>query len=255
MKKIFAIFGALALLVSCNKDNKTDNGSIIDDGGNGGTTELHQSLKGSNYYPILMDQTTFDKIASKVAADLRCQDGGDAASTRPMYIWNGYAGNTASGLSFYGGADGFTSLVVNDQNPEVGSRWSGQGIFVKKTDPGFDKIKEIGAGYYFHFAYKGAAGVSHCVYPTWGGKEYRVSIGEGEKFVDQGNAYDFIAPISNGGKFVANEWNEYEIAISDTGINFAAEANEAAGNNIFCSLSGGVNGTVLNLDAVFFYKK
>ncbi|MCR5018003.1 MAG: hypothetical protein K6A64_04335 [Bacteroidales bacterium] len=252
MKKYLLIAAAaLMAFAACEKDPE-NGGEIIDDGGNGGNgnTETVSSLNGSNYYPILMDAVTFEKIKSKVVADLRAQDGGDAESTRPLYIWSGYSGAEAAGLNFYGNAEGFTCFSVN------GGVWSGFGVFLKKTDPGFAKMAELAkGGYYLHFALKGPAGVSHCIYPAWGGKEYRVSVGDGAKFADGDNTYDFIAPISNGGKFVANEWNEYEIALSDTGLDYTAPAAEEAGQNIFCGLSGSVAGTLLQIDAAFFYKK
>jgi hypothetical protein len=252
MKKFFLFAAAALMAFAACEQNPVDNGGIIDDnGGNGGQTETVASLNGSNYYPILMDAVTFEKIQSKVAADLRAQDGGDENSTRPLYIWNGYDGAESAGLNFYGNAEGFTCFSVNGAGG-----WSGFGIFLKKTDAGFAKMADLAkGGYYLHFAYRGPAGVSHCLYPAWGGKEYRVSIGDGAKFEDGGVAYDFVAPISNGGKFIANEWNEYEIALSDTGLDFTAPAAEEGGQNIFCGLSGGVAGTLLQIDAVFFYKK
>ena len=250
MKKalLFAAAAVIAL-VACNKPD--NGGEIIDDGGNGGSQQLAASLSGSNYYPILMDAVTFEKIQNKVVADLRAQDGGDDASTRPLYVWAGYAGADAAGLNFYGNAEGFTCFSVTGT-----AGWSGFGIFLKKADAGFAKMAELAkGGYYLHFAYKGPAGVAHCLYPAWGGKECRMSIGDGEKFVDNGTAYEFLAPISNGGKFVANEWNEYEISIADTGLDFTAPPAEDGGQNIFCGLSGNTAGTLLQIDAVFFYKK
>lgn len=253
MKKVLLLLASAVVAFAACQEKPDDNGGIIDDnGGNGGNnTGTVASLAGSNYYPILMDAVTFDKIKDKVAADLRAQDGGDENSTRPLYVWAGYAGAEAAGLNFYGNAEGFTCFSVTGT-----AGWSGFGIFLKKSDAGFAKMAELAkGGYYLHFAYRGPAGVAHCLYPAWGGKEYRMSIGDGEKFVDQGNAYEFLAPISNGGRFVANEWNEYEIALSDTGLDFTAPAAEEGGQNIFCGLSGNVAGTLLQIDAVFFYKK
>ncbi len=255
MKKVFMLLASLAVvfaMASCGKDKGGDD-NLIDDGDGKTEENLHASLKGSEYYPIIMDAETFAKIEKKVAADLRPND-----ESSFLYVWNGYEGATAEGLNFYGVAGEYTSLSVANN-----AGWSGFGLNVITLLPNFDKIAKISGDYYLHFCYKGAAGVSHCVYPTWGGKEYRVSVGDGSKFEDNGNAYDFVNPISNNGKFVANEWNEYEIKISDTGIDFTAAPQEdkstfgegVKGNNIFCALSGGVAGTVINLDAVFFYKK
>lgn len=249
------------VMVSCQKpapskddsalvDDKTPGDDNNNDDNNGGNTgdNVPASLKGSSYYPIVVDATTFETIKDKVAADIRTQDGGDAASTRPLYVWNGYVGGEASGLNFYGNADGYMCLTVAE-----GAGWSGFGLFLKKEDPSFDKIKEITGDYYFHFAYKGPANVVHAIYPGWGTVNYQMSIGSGNAFVDQGKTFEFIQPLS--GAFVPNEWNEYEIKVSDMGIDFTAAPAEEGGQNIFCGLSGGTAGVTLSLDAVFFYKK
>lgn len=253
MKKVFMLLASLAVvfaMASCGKDNKGGDDNLIDDKGGNTEENLHASLQGSDYYVLLMDGETYGKIEKKVKADIRMQDGGDAEATRPLYIWNGYAGGTAEGLNFYGVAGEYMCLQVT-----AGAGWSGFGLFLKKTDPSFDKIKEINGDYYFHFCYKGAANTVHALYPWWGATPYKMSVGEGAKFNDNGAEFDFVQPISNGGKFVANEWNEYEIKVSDMGIDFSAAAAEEGGQNLFCGLSGGVEGTTLNLDAIFFYKK
>ena len=258
MKKVFLLLASCVLVaglalsaVSCDpKVDPDDPGGLIDDPDGPDkpdtpTDNTPASLKGSNYYVIAMDGITFDKIADKVALDLRPDD-----VTKFLYVWNGYAGATADGLNFYGNTEGYTSLEVTE-----GAGWSGLGYFIQKATPGFEKLNSIGSGYYLHFAYQGAANVTHCLYPAWGGKEYRMSVGGGAKFVDNGAEYDFLKPISNNGSFVANEWNEYEIAIPDTGLDYTAAPAEDGGQNVFCALSGGVAGTKLQFDAVFIYKK
>ena len=104
------------------------------------------------------------------------------------------------------------------------------------------------ANWKFHFAYKGAAGVPQCGIVGWNGKEYKFSFGDGI-FVDNGTSYPQVLPVS--GKFVANEWNEYEISISVFGIDYTTTSI----GNYFSFLSGGVADTTLDLDAIFYYKK
>jgi len=251
MKKFFMFLASAAVamsFVACNGDKKDDD--LIDDDKKGEESNLPASLQGSDYFVLVMDGETYAKIENKVTADIRMQDGGDEASTRPLYVWNGYDGGTAEGLNFYGVAGEYMCLVVK---PDAG--WSGFGEFLKDTDPSFSKMSGITGDYYFHFAYKGAANTVHALYPGWGTKNYQFSVGDGQPFVDNGNTLNFLAPISNDGKFVANEWNEYEIKVSDMGIDFTAAPAGEGGQNIFCGLSGGVAGTTLSLDAVFFYKK
>lgn len=251
MKKVFMLLASLAVvfaMASCGKDNKGGDDNLIDDKGGNTEENLHASLKGSDYYVLLMDGETFGKIEKKVKADIRFQDGGDGAATRPLYIWNGYAGGTAEGLNFYGVAGEYMCLQVT-----AGAGWSGFGQNVKNTDPSWDKVKEINGDYYFHFCYKGADKVSHAFYVTVGEPAYHMTIGNGDPFNDNGTIFPAINPISNNGKFVANEWNEYEVKVSDMGLDFSA----ISGNdfNLLCGLSGGVEGTTINLDAIFFYKK
>jgi hypothetical protein len=256
MKKVFMLLASLAVvfaMASCGKDNKGGDDNLIDDKGGNTEENLHASLQGSDYYVLLMDGETFGKIEKKVKADIRMQDGADGEATRPLYIWNGYAGGTAEGLNFYGVAGEYMCLQVT-----AGAGWSGFGHFMKISDPNFGKMKEITGDYYFHFCYKGAANTVHALYPWWGPEAsgaYKMSVGEGNEFEDKGVKFEFAVPISNGGKFVANEWNEYEIKVSDMGIDFTAAPAQEDGQNIFCGLSGGVPGTTINLDAVFFYKK
>lgn len=262
MKKYFMILMAFAISVSlvatsCTPTtNNDDEEDLIDDpnsgdnseGGEATTTEA--SLSGTNYYPIIMDGTTFDKLAGKVAVDLRPDD-----ANKFLYVWDGtYAGATASGLNFYGIAGEYTALTVTN----VG--WSGAGYFITSKVDGFDKIAQLNeAGYYFHVAYKGAASVAHACYIVWGdGNLYRFVLGEGQTEVE-GVMTQALKPINNDGAFVAGEWNEYEFSLADAGVDFthtlSANADGVAGSNIFCFLSGGNSGTAINLDAAFFYKK
>ena len=246
MKKVFMIVLAAAFTfgfttISCTKDNKNnDDNRLIDDDPNDKPEDNPATGAGSNYYPILMDQAAFDALGSKVVADLRVND-----VTSFLYVWDGtYEGGEAPGLNFYGHADGYLSLNVTS----VG--WSGAGFNIKEGIDNYAKLAEIGAGYYLHFAYKGADGVSQCIIPTWD-KEYRITVGNGGEFVDQGTAYPVLAPISNNGTFVPNEWNEYEIAVSEMGLDFTVGGD----HNIFCFLTGGVTGTNISLDAIYYYKK
>ena len=147
-----------------------------------------------------------------------------------------------------------TSLAVTN----VG--WSGAGYFVTGKVDGFEKIAKLNEpGYYFHIAYKGAANVAHACYITWGdGNLYRFVLGQGQTEVE-GVMTQALKPINNDGAFVANEWNEYEFSLAEAGVDFthtlSTNADGVPGSNIFCFLSGGNAGTVINLDAAFFYKK
>lgn len=247
MKKVL-LFVAAAMFVfaSCGKVDP-NNGGLIDDNGGDNTENLHASLKGSNYYLIVMDGTTSEKIASKVVADYRPDDNG-----KNLWVWEGtYAGGTPSGLSFYGLTEGWVCLEVTT----VG--WSGAGWQVNNKEgkaPDWLKMKDLATDtgkYYLHVGYKGAAGKAHILGFGYGGAEYKFAVGEGT-LDDAGVTYTAINPINNGGKFDAKEWNEYEVKLSDMGIDFSKDCTDA---NVFWCLSGGETGKQINLDAVFVYKK
>ncbi len=241
MKKTFlflstVVLSAACVLSSCSKDEPNKGGLKEEEKED---DKLPESLKGSSYVVINLDDASFNHIASKVAQDLRVDD-----VTRHLYVWDGtYAGGTCAGVNFYGEAAEWTSLVVTN----IG--WSGAGWFNDKETPAIASDAADLANWKFHVAYKGAAGKAHIINLYWNGGTYKFAIGEGS-LDDAGASYSAIAPIS--GKFVANDWNEYEVALTDTGMDYTKAGKS---DNIVGVLSGGVQGTTIDLDAMFFYKK
>lgn len=266
MKKSFMMLFAGALLAgftftSCEKDNG-GNGSdaIIDDNGGdngGGTSNLHASLQGSNYYVLFLDDDSFASIQDKVVADFR-PSVVDGVTYINIDVWSGtYTAGTNSGLGFYGGATGWVSFVVGT----VG--WSGGAwdLYNGTADvPDVDKVPAIAEdldSYYLHFAYKtNQASSSHLLQMCWPSADYggsKFAIGNAP-YVDAGVTYNPIAPVNNDGTFTVGEWNEYEVPLKDMGLDFSQEPMKAA-INLFVFLSGGTTGTTLDLDAIFIYKK
>jgi hypothetical protein len=264
MKKSFMKFAtmfaaAMFVLASCEKEggNDTGNGGLKDpnqeqpgnnnnQGGdnnnnNGGSTgELHASLQGSEYVTISLDEYSTAAIQNKIKASYQLDD-----TNVFLYVWeNTYAAGTPSGLNFYGEATGWSSLVVGN----VG--WSGCGWCVVNpaTVPAFVENAADFANWKFHIGYKGQAGKAHIVILYWNGGDYKFAIGEGS-LDDAGISYTAIAPTS--GKFQPNVWNEYEISLAETGLDFTKSTT----GNLAAVLSGGAAGTTLDVDAIFFYKK
>ncbi len=255
MKKYFMIVMAAVLslgllAVSCKKPANDDDliDNPIDNPDDKPVTGEDASLQGSNYYLIVMDGVTSEKIASKVVADYRPDGEG-----KNLWVWDGtYEGGTTSGLSFYGLTEGWVCLKVTT----VG--WSGAGWQVNNIEgkaPDWLKMKDLATDtdkYYLHIGYKGAAGQAHIIgFGYAAGGEYKFAIGEGS-LDDAGVTYNAIAPINNNGKFDSKEWNEYEVKLSDMGIDFSKDITDA---NVLWCLSGGETGKEINLDAVFVYKK
>ena len=246
MKKNFfkfaiAAFASVLVVCSCNKDNG-------ENGGNGGLkgdedediTSLHPSLQGSEYVTIALDEYPTQSMSKRIKASYQVDD-----DNVWLYVWDEtYTAGTASGLNFYGEATGWTSLVVAN----VG--WSGAGWCVVKpeTVPAFVESASDLSKWKFHIAYKGAANVAHIVILYWNDQVYKFAVGQGS-LEDAGVAYNAIAPVS--GTFTPGVWNEYEISLDKTGMDYTKTTK----GNLAAILSGGVTGTQIDVDAVFFYKK
>lgn len=252
-KRISAFLAAAIFVVaSCTPDDpdtgtglKPDNTEQGGDNNGGGQvdSDLHASLQGSEYVTLALDEYSAKAIEDKIKAAYYVDD-----TNVFFYIWeNTYAAGTSAGLNFYGEATGWTSLVVGS----VG--WSGGGWCVTNPEyvPAFVSDAADLANWKFHIAYKGAANVNHCVVLYWNGGEYKFAIGQGT-FVDNDVQYPAISPV--GGEFKANAWNEYEVSLAETGFDYTKN-NTVSKANLAAILSGGVAGTTLDVDAIFFYKK
>lgn len=227
------------VFASCEKVPNDNNGKedeeIIDE-------NLPTSLKGKAYIPIYLDSEAAKAIEKRMVGDMRL-DG-----KNQLYLWeNTYEGNTASGMNFYGNLAGFLSLSTTGMGG-----WSGGG-FCRPVEQGFFSysidMNEI-EDWYLHLAYRpDSEDESHEISIYWGpnaSQVYKFSIG-----FKQHDASTLMKPINNGGVCTVGEWNEYEIKLDRTGMDYSMRCN----GNYFCFASGGVRGTTLNLDAVFYYKK
>lgn len=249
MKKALTVLACAAVVLaafnSCKKSNSDNGGSLINPDDNGGKTETVSSLSGSDYAVVVLDETSLGKISSKVAVNL-----GPDNSNSFLYVWSEtYTGGTCSGVNFYGEAAEWTSLVVTS----VG--WSGCGFFIKSEPAGLadwrTRVAADPSSYYLHFALKpGKATDIHRVQVVWGSTQY--AAGLGGDYNDNGTISAELKPLS--GTYTPGEWNEYEISVAEMGINFN-QALKDDGDNYLTFLSGSVEGTQLDLDAVFFYKK
>jgi len=210
-----------------------------DDNGN---NELSASLDGSEYYPIILDGTSFLKIQDKVTADFRPND-----SDKNLFIWatgDTYIAGQGGGLNFYGNTDGYVSLTV----ASVG--WSGCGFNVPNADVAtmYNKIKDNLGDYYLHMAIKSTDNASHWFY-LLGDASSSFVLGA-TAFTDGGTGTVFQPKTD----FTRDgSWQEIEFPLSD--LKFTNYNASAADVNILSALSGGVAGTQLNIDAVFIYKK
>lgn len=207
----------------------------------GTTVNPSESLQGSNYYIFSLDGVSATSIQSKIVADLRPDD-----VTKFLYIWDEtYNAGTSVGPNFYGHVEGWTSLVVGS----VG--WSGAGLNV--TDLSLlNSMYDITANpndYYLHIAIKSRDNATHMI-GFDGQSTGRIVLGN-IAFVDNGVTYQPTTNFTRDG-----EWQEIEIPVSTLVANgLLFSNNNTADKNALWVLSGGVAGTTLDLDAVFFYKK
>lgn len=254
MKRIISFFAMAAMLstalVSCNKDNGTP--GTGNEGGELPGITLPASLSGSEYIVVQLGAEELEAIKSKVTVNMMPYTTDSDKDGIALYVWEGtYAGGTCSGLNSYGFTDEWVNLYVTS----VG--WSGaaynltaDGLVDRASD--WAKFKAIAGNesdWYFHFAYKSEQVSSHVGQIHWAGGDYNFVFGDPAGTFTDGNEIR-LTPVS--GEYKTGEWNEYEVCLADTPINFAADATS---ENFFTFLSGGVTGTTLDMDAIFFYKK
>ena len=234
--KVTAVAEGSAVITAKSKGGQTKTCivAVKKAGGEGGGAQL----KGSQVWPIILDGTTAEANASKIVATLQPND-----VDQHLWLWdNTYIGGTASGMNFHGNSDGYCALVVTT----VG--WSGGGFCLDAGSAGLNASEELRKAivanpdqYFLHLAIKSTDQASHTFY-TFGN--------DGTKFVIGNTVFDGGFIVSDFARDGA--WHEFDIPMSSFA---SALASKAADSNVFVMLSGGVQGTQLNLDAVYFYKK
>ncbi|WP_044203286.1 Ig-like domain-containing protein [Flammeovirga sp. OC4] len=199
---------------------------------------LPASLKGSEYFVVQMDQTSFEAIEDRVSADLRPDEG-----SKFLYIWdNTFNNGTPQGNNFYGLEEGWISLVVGT----VG--WSGAGFFASTSygDIDMTAIHQNPDNYVFHAAFKSSQdNTSYTLMFADGTSEIKVVVGP--------TAQEGITPYTDFTR--DGEWQSVEIPMShliDNGLNLSSPISNV---NVLAVLAGGTTGTTFDMDAAFFYKK
>lgn len=198
------------------------------------------ALKGSNYYLIVMDGVTATSLGNKVVADLRPDE-----VTKFLYIWeNTFTAGTSVGPNPYGVVEPWASLVVGT----VG--WSGAGYNVKDNAL-LNKLKTItdnANDYYLHMAIRSKSSATY-MFALDGQSSAKFAIGA-TGFNDNGNITTPIGDFERNG-----EWQQIIVPVSELKTRGLLYANDMNEKNVLWFLAGGVAGTTLEFDAVFFYKK
>ncbi len=202
-----------------------------------------ESLQGSDYYLIQIDESSYSSIKDKVIADLRPDD---VENSKNLFVWEStFTAGTCSGLNFYGESEGWVSFIVGS----VG--WSGAGYNIGTAYDSVDmtNLYNNPDDYVFHIALKSSQTSSSYLFTFEDGtSSASVCIGSYD-YVDNGVTYAAYADFTRDG-----EWHSIEIPVSklkSLGVYYNEPFNDA---NVFSFLAGGTAGVTLDMDAIFFYK-
>lgn len=188
-----------------------------------------------DYVLVAVSDGVKNAMGDKIKADYR-----PGVSSNQMDIWEGtFSANTSTGNNSFGNAEAYTDLSVGTAG------WSGLGY---ESPAGLD-YSMLDDSYYLHFAMKNDDVAAHNTYAIWvGGAKF--ALGNGA-FPDGNNSYPKIGDFKRDG-----EWYSFDIPVKALkGLNSAAlDGCGKARFNIFSLLAGGVTGTRVMLDNIFFYK-
>lgn len=195
---------------------------------------------GDNYYLISMDDITAAKINSKVIADFRPNE-----STNFFYIWaNTYIYKYVTTTNFFGENQPWISLEVGTQ------AWAGGGFFTSNTRE-LNKLPQLLADttdYRLHFAMKSTDTSVHLIGLS-GLNNTEFAVGA-QSFNDNGIYKSPLCDFPRDG-----QWHSIEIPVSKLINKGLSYSSDIVDTNVFYILSGGIVGTDMELDAVFYYKK
>ncbi len=205
-------------------------------------TVTYESLQGSDYIIVAMDETTSNSIAGKTkyimyADGVYSEDGN--TGTIFFDYWNGGSAGTCSGPNSYGVVDGWFSV-------NTASGWFG---YCFRLDAGVtdeekaesarrrQALQSITSDHTLHLAMKGTCSGEYSLRCLSG--EFGVTIG------DENSTYGFKRD---------GQWHEIEIPMS---VFMASDKYNATTETGIIAFTQGQNGypTSLEFDAVFFYKK
>lgn len=229
--------GTAIISATANGLTKTCVVKVEKEGQGGGDTK---AVKGSQIWPIVLDEATATANESKIVASFAPNE-----QTKFLYVWDGtyVANDNPTGRGFYGG-EGYLSMIV-------AADWSGCGFCLTADGTDWQNAEALRAAivanpddYYLHLAIKSTDNYAHCFY--FFGAENGGKFVLGSKTVYDGPVYsDFTRDGS---------WQEFDIPMSKYAAALSSVKCEA-GVNVFVALTEGVAGAQLNLDAVYFYKK
>lgn len=238
---LLAVLFTASVTTSCKKSKTAPKDDDEQPGGGGGTT-AKTGLDGSDYYLLLLDPTTEEKVHSKVTKDYRIDE-----ANIVLNIWPGgdsYGPGNPSGPNAFGVVESWISLQVASLG------WSGAGIATHADITSTVNLSGVTDDHVLHFAMKSKGDETHVISLGDGSNEPRIAIGK-TPFNDNGNITPVYTDFKRDG-----EWHHIEIPISEftkKGLKYRNEVFASA-KNLFSFLSGGKTGTTIDIDGVFIYK-
>lgn len=197
-------------------------------------SEPYQFSADDDYYVIYLDsETQSTNLKSSQITDIGPDD-----VTRFLYTWSGtFSAVTASGNNSFGVPGAYQAWKVTDQG------WSGLGYYIDAKGP--VDLSGINSEYTLHFAVKSTSsetiefyvvdGNGTTAYLPLGSASFEGHAPVGD-FERDGEWYNVDVPVS----YLVRQGLDYRTATAFTG-------------NLFCLLAGGVSGTEVAYDAIFFH--
>ena len=194
-----------------------------------------------DYVLVYLGANEAAQMGDKILADYRPNDVNNF-----LWIWSGtYADAMASqpdSINSFGFNEGY-----NAQKVTGAGGWSGLGFASENQGKDLSMLDET---FYLHLAMKASDEQAHASHAVGVGNAH-FTLGAAP-FTDNGNIYGILGDFYRDGK-----WYNFDIPYTE----IMARANPVFDNpsnymgNVISFLSGGVAGTELNFDAIFFYRK
>ncbi len=225
--------------------NPIDNNTKLGDYGSlslhADSTSTFDFTNSKDYVLVDVSPSVKEAMAGKIKADYSVDD-----TKNFLYIWeNTYASKTSKGINSFGQNETYNDFTVGS----VG--WSGLG-YASPSGSGKD-LSMLDDDYFLHFSMHGTDSLVHNTNSVWIGNA-KFSIGA-SAFNDNGNTYKLLGDYKRDGR-----WCSFDIpvkmlkALANPLFPDADGGSKAYIGNVFAVLSGGISGTEVQFDNIFFYK-
>ncbi|MDR3129751.1 MAG: Ig-like domain-containing protein [Tannerellaceae bacterium] len=203
-------------------------------------TEAINSLLGSNYFVVQLGEKALAQIKDKVVYDFRPN-----GTNNELQVWSAtFAGQAGTTVDSYGNSDNWVRMVVLDQG------WSGSAYVTSLAGNELNlcRLYDERDKYFFHVALKSTQAESAYTFTFSDGADVaKIVIGNCPDGDDISPRYDFVRD---------GKWHEINIPLSLPEFNALYESVITTSTvNVIAFSAGGTQGTVLDMDALFFYKR